>query len=149
ESAALALLRALDEAAAKNRNRLIEARAPTEVALYLLNEKREALAALEANRHVRLRVAASAQLTPPDFELNVAASFEDEAVEADAETRASVPRRQVEAVEEDLIEADEAEEEDEESEIPAAADAEGEEEGARRRRRRGRRGGRRRREENG
>ena len=71
EIAALALLRALDETAAKNRNRLIEARAPTDVALYLLNEKREALATLEANRKVRLRVTGSSQLTPPDFELNV------------------------------------------------------------------------------
>ena len=45
ESAALALLRALDEASAKQKGRLIEARAATDVALYLLNEKRDALAA--------------------------------------------------------------------------------------------------------
>src|SRR5262249_45140980 len=101
EPAALALLRAVDEAAAKARNRLIEARAPTEVALYLLNEKREALAQLEANRRVRLRVTGSAQLTPPDFELNVAAAeFEDEH-EAEAETRPASPRREIEALDEE------------------------------------------------
>jgi ribonuclease E len=145
ESAALALLRALDEAAAKNRNRLIEARAPTEVALYLLNEKRETLATMETNRHVRLRVSASSNLTPPDFELNVAASFEEE--ELAAEARAPAPHREVEAIEEDLIEADEPEEEeDEDVQTPAAsADAESEDDANRRRRRRGRRGGRRRR----
>ncbi|MBS0384276.1 MAG: ribonuclease E/G, partial [Proteobacteria bacterium] len=108
ESAALALLRALDEAAAKNRNRLIEARAPTEVALYLLNEKREALATLEANRKVRLRVTGSSQLTPPDFELNVAAAeFEEEASEQEAGARATAPRPDDEAVEEEAAEADE------------------------------------------
>jgi ribonuclease E len=147
ESAALALLRALDEAAAKNRNRLIEARAPTEVALYLLNEKRETLATMEANRHVRLRVSASSNLTPPDFELNVAASFEEEELVAEAEAHTPAPRREVEAVEEDeAIEADEPEEEDEDVQAPAAtADAESEDDSNRRRRRRGRRGGRRRR----
>jgi ribonuclease E len=148
ESAALALLRALDEAAAKNRNRLIEARAPTEVALYLLNEKRETLATMEANRHVRLRVSASSNLTPPDFELNVAASFEEEELAAEAEARAPAPRREIEAVEEDeAIEADEPEEEeDEDVQAPAtSADSESEDDANRRRRRRGRRGGRRRR----
>jgi ribonuclease E len=152
ESAALALLRALDEAAAKNRNRLIEARAATDVALYLLNEKRETLAAMESNRHVRLRVAASSNLTPPDFELNVAAPFEEEELGAEAEARAPAPRREVEAVEEDeAIEADEPEEEDDEEAqaSPTSADAESEDDSNRRRRRRGRRGGRRRRDEGG
>src|SRR5689334_1584507 len=150
ESAALALLRALDEAAAKNRNRLIEARAPTDVALYLLNEKREALATLEANRKVRLRVTGSSQLTPPDFELNVAAAEFEEEHETETEARAPARRPEIEAVEDEIVEADaeEAEEEDEEAEA-APLSAEAEAEGARRRRRRGRRGGRRRRDEEG
>ncbi len=150
ESAALALLRALDETAAKNRNRLIEARAPTEVALYLLNEKREALATLEGNRKVRLRVTGSSQLTPPDFELNVAAAEFEEEREAEAETPVAARAREIEALEEETLEVDDedAEEEEEEAEAaPQSGDAEGE--GARRRRRRGRRGGRRRRDEEG
>src|SRR5262249_41460276 len=145
EPAALALLRALDEAAAKNRNRLIEARAPTEVALYLLNEKREALATLEANRKVRLRVTGSSQLTPPDFELNVATAEFEEERETEAEARAPALHREVEAVEEH-VNTDEGEEE--EAEAPAVSvDADGE--SGRRRRRRGRRGGRRRRDDEG
>ncbi len=147
ESSALALLRALDETAAKNRNRLIEARAPTEVALYLLNEKREALAVLETNRKVRLRVTGSSQLTPPDFELNVATAEFEEEREAEGEARAPAVSREVEAIEDETVEADEVEEEDEEAETAVSADAEAEGEGARRRRRRGRRGGRRRQEE--
>ncbi|MBL8531929.1 MAG: ribonuclease E/G [Hyphomonadaceae bacterium] len=145
ESAALALLRALDETAARQPGRLIEARAATEVALYLLNEKRTTLAAIEANRGVRVRVAAGAGLTPPEFELNVSGeAFEDD----EAEVRAP-QRREAAPVEIEAEVEDEAEEE-EEAEPEAEADAEGEggEDGAsKRRRRRGRRGGRRRRED--
>src|SRR5262249_35742297 len=87
ESAALALLRSLDEAAAKNRNTLIEARANAEVAIYLLNEKRDALAAIEANRHVRVRVLGVSAMGPADYEINALAERipEDERHEGDAE----------------------------------------------------------------
>jgi ribonuclease E len=149
ESAALALLRALDETSAKQKNHTIEARTATNVALYLLNEKRDALAAIEENRHVRVRVAAGEGMTSGDFEINVGAdTFESEELEADAET-ARRPRRAVEVEAEELEEeaADEAEEEEEAEagaeEAPARA---GEGDGERRgRKRRGRRGGRRRR----
>jgi ribonuclease E len=146
ESAALALLRALDEAAAKQRARVIEARAATEVALYLLNEKRTTLAAIEANRGVRVRVAANAGLAPPDFELNISAeTFEDEDV---VEARPQPPRREAppEVEEVGIVEDDAEEEEEEEAEVAAEAET-GEDGGGRRRRRRGRRGGRRRRED--
>jgi ribonuclease E len=141
ESAALALLRALDEAAAKQSGRVLEARAATEVALYLLNEKRDALAALEANRHVRVRVGAGEGLTAGDFEINVGAdTFEEEPVEAEDARRA----RRGEAPEEPEAEAEIEEEEEEEVEVAAEGEAE---ERRGKRRRRGRRGGRRRREE--
>jgi ribonuclease E len=152
ESAALALLRALDEASAKQKNRTIEARTAAQVALYLLNEKRDALAAIEQNRHVRVRVSAGEGMTPGDFEINVGAeSLEEEAPEAEAEAPSRRARRgreeAAEAAErEDEVEeeAEEEAEEDIEERAPRAAEAEGE--GERRgRRRRGRRGGRRRR----
>jgi ribonuclease E len=142
ESAALALLRALDEASAKQKNRVLQARAAADVALYLLNEKRDALAAIEANRHVRVRVDAGEGLTPGDFEINVGAdTFEDEAVEAEAED-ARRPRRDIEVPEEPEAEVDE--EEAELGEPIAAAETDSD---RRKRRRRGRRGGRRHREE--
>src|SRR4029079_3224442 len=74
ESAALALLRALDEASAGQKNRVLEARAATDVVLELLNEKREALAMIEPNRHVRVRIIAGQGLNAGEFEINVGAA---------------------------------------------------------------------------
>ena len=151
ESAALALLRALDETAAKQKNHEIDARTATDTALYLLNEKRSALALIEENRHVRVRISASGQMHSGDFEINVGAD-----AYADDEPETEAPRRAREIVAEqpdadDLIEDEVEEDEDETVEAEAkprrsaaAADADGDE--RRGRRRRGRRGGRSRRD---
>ena len=145
ESAALALLRALDEASAKQKNHAIEARTATDVALYLLNEKRDALAAIEENRHVRVRVVAGEGMNSGDFEINIGGdAFEEEDAEAEIEPARRAPRHAVEAEEtEPDVEAEEDEAEAEAEEAPARAGAE--EADKRGRRRRGRRGGRRRR----
>ncbi|HYD88397.1 MAG TPA: ribonuclease E/G [Vitreimonas sp.] len=147
ESAALALLRALDDASIKQKHHTIEARTATEVALYLLNEKREALAAIEENRNVRVRVTADGEMTAGDFEINIGAdTFEDER-EEEVETPARRGKRavEVEAEAEDAEAAVEVEDEEPEAEETVArAETEGERRG---RRRRGRRGGRRRRGE--
>lgn len=159
ESAALQLLRTLDEASVKQKHRTIEARTDTEVALYLLNEKRDALAAIEENRHVRVRVIAGEGMHSGDFEINIGGdAFEEDAPEAD-EAADNRRRRAAEVEAEELardneIEAESAEGEDDETEerAPRAASAasESDGEGERRgRRRRGRRGGRRRRSEDG
>jgi ribonuclease E len=111
----------------------LEARAPTQVALYLLNEKRSALSAIEANRDVRLRLAASDTLLPPDYEIvSLGARPPQEAPAALAEAREPAP----------AVEAMELEEEVEEQ--PEAVEAGAEAAERPRRRRRGRRGGRRR-----
>jgi len=160
ESASLALLRALDEASIKQKHHTIEARTATDVALYLLNEKRDALATIEANRHVRVRVIASGGMNPGDFEINIGAdTFEDDDVEVEAEPtkgRKRAAERTPEEIEDDAIPDDvdvdlDEEEEDAEAEAKpprvvaaAAAESDGERRG---RRRRGRRGGRRRRGE--
>ncbi|MGE0741830.1 MAG: ribonuclease E/G [Hyphomonadaceae bacterium] len=149
ESTSLALLRALDDTAVKQKNRTIEARAATEVALYLLNEKREALATIEENRHVRVRVSAGSHLNAGDFELNVSGDMFAEDEVAD-EAEAAPSRRQarqaepVEPVEE--VEAEEEEDVEVEAARPIAGQSDDGDRGARRRRR-GRRGGRRRRED--
>jgi ribonuclease E len=158
ESAALAIMRALDEASAKQRHREIEVRTATDVALYLLNEKRESLAALEDANKVRVRIIASSELHAGDFEINISAGAygdEEAVVQAQEQPRRGGGRRPVEVAEEEAdaaIEADEPEDE-EETERAVAADADGESDGdtdadaeRRGRRRRGRRGGRRRRE---
>ncbi len=148
ESSALALLRALDEASLKNRGAQVEARAPADVALYLLNEKRETLAEIEAARRVRLRIVSGAGLLPPDFELNIVGDQvldEDEDEEPGRSAAASLPDHgeidDVGAEPED----DDAEEEEA---VEASRPANGED-GERGRRRRRRRNGRRRDEEAG
>jgi ribonuclease E len=148
ESAALALLRALDEAAVKQKNHVIEARTAAQVAIYLLNEKRDALTALEENRKVRVRIGAGDGMASGDFEINVGGdAFEEGAEEVEEAAPARSPRQrrdvEIEAEEADaLIEASE-----EEAEGAEAAPAEADSEERKRRRRRGRRGGKRRREE--
>ncbi|MEQ1619081.1 MAG: ribonuclease E/G, partial [Terricaulis sp.] len=86
ESAALAVLRALDETCAKQRGRAVEVRAATDVALYLLNEKRDAIANLEINRKVRVRVLAGSGLASADFQINFSNEvLEDDELERDIE----------------------------------------------------------------
>ncbi|MBN8608274.1 MAG: ribonuclease E/G, partial [Caulobacterales bacterium] len=125
ESAALALLRALDEASAKQKRHEIDVRTATDVALYLLNEKREALAALEANNNVRVRITAASELVSGHFEINIGAlGYAESEQEVEAEQPARRPRRVAEPVEEiePEIEADaEEEEEADESEREAVA----------------------------
>ena len=157
ESAALALLRALDETAAKQKNHEIDARTATDTALYLLNEKREALSIIEENRHVRVRISANGQMHSGDFEINVGADtfIEDEDAEAPTPRRGrgavvEEPEAEVDEIEEE--DEEETEDQDEAAEVqakprrPAAAAAEGDGDDRRGRRRRGRRGGRSRRD---
>ena len=147
ESAALALLRALDEISIKQKGAVLEARAATDVALYLLNEKRDAIAALETNNRVTVRVLAAANLAPGDFEIHTHADLradDDEAAPAPEHRQ----RREPEPVSEAEEPEDEAVAEDEEESAGEASGAESSDGDSRRRRgRRGRRGGKRRREE--
>jgi len=156
ESASLALLRALDEAAAKKKNRLIEARTAADTAIYLLNEKRGALAAIEDNNSVRVRIGASPAMHSGDFELIVLdGGLEGEPEEAEAEAAPARSGRgrqrrdvEIEAEEADAraAAAEEADSEDEaaDDEATPAIVAESESDDRKRRRRRGRRGGKRR-----
>jgi ribonuclease E len=159
ESASLALLRALDEAAAKQKNRLIEARTAADVAIYLLNEKRDALTAIEENRNVRVRVGAANGMNSGEFEINAAETdFEPDTDEADSEPPQPArggrkPQRrdvEIEAEEADARAAALAHEEetDEDAEVSpsAATDSDADGDDRKRRRRRGRRGGKRRRD---
>ncbi len=95
-SAALGVLRALEEEALKRRSALVRAKAPASVALYLLNEKRGELQMFESQFGMRVYVESDESLTPPDFKLERlealsaearAAAGGDEAVmvEADAD----------------------------------------------------------------
>ncbi|MEC7289855.1 MAG: ribonuclease E/G, partial [Pseudomonadota bacterium] len=141
-SAALQLLRAVEARAAGGGLRGMTVTAPTDVALYLLNSKRDSLSAIEEEAGYTIAIKSSGSMIPGDFEL-------------DADKASTGRRRRKKFNREDFLEGDaddhllpDAEDDDDEDEIEAAAstDEEGDEaSGKRKRRRRGRRGGRRRR----
>ncbi|HEX6101995.1 MAG TPA: ribonuclease E/G, partial [Alphaproteobacteria bacterium] len=141
ESTALHLLRAFEEEGIRKRSSEVTVAAPTAVALYILNQKREALTAIEQRYGLRILLAADDSLIPPDFRME--------------RTRLRSPdddRPQPISPEARYIDAPALEEEDEVEEIEAEAEAEevaesrveesenGEERRRRRSRRRRRRG---------
>ncbi len=71
ESLALHALRRVQEEGIKNEAALIQLRVPTEVALYLLNHKRDALSRLEARYDMRVRIAVDDQPGPEPLTLEI------------------------------------------------------------------------------
>ncbi|HLY46202.1 MAG TPA: Rne/Rng family ribonuclease [Stellaceae bacterium] len=69
ESTALYVLRAIEEEGIRRRSAEICIYVPTNVALYILNQKRESLAQIEARYGVRVTVARDDALIPPNFRL--------------------------------------------------------------------------------
>ena len=144
-SAALQLLRAIEARASGGGLRGMTVTAPTDVALYLLNSKRDQLSAIEEEVGYTIAIKSSATMIPGDFEL-------------DADKSSSGRRRRQKFNRADFLEGDEddhllpdAEDDEDEDEIESTATSEedGDEAGGKRkRRRRGRRGGRRRRKDN-
>jgi ribonuclease E len=152
ESTAVHVLRAIEEEGIRHRSERITVAVPTEVAVYILNQKRAVLTGIEARYGFAVDIAADDTLIPPDFRL--------ERVKARTEghpTPAALippPAPFIEDDEEALGGLSEEEEEhDEEMEEEAAAASEGtgessshdrqdgeRREGGRRRRRRRRRG---------
>ncbi len=69
ESTALHLLRAFEDEGIRRRSSEITVAAPTAVALYILNQKREALTQIERRYGLRILLAADDSLIPPDFRM--------------------------------------------------------------------------------
>src|SRR4029077_11647596 len=69
ESTALYVLRSIEEEGIRRRSAEICIYVPTTVALYILNQKRESLAQIEARYGVRVTVARDDALIPPSFRL--------------------------------------------------------------------------------
>ncbi|MFN3212009.1 MAG: Rne/Rng family ribonuclease [Henriciella sp.] len=144
-SSALQLLRAVEARAANGGLRGITVTAPTDVALYLLNSKRDQISAIEEEVGYTIAIKSSATMIPGDFEI-------------DADKSSSGRRRRQKFNRADFLEGDEddhllpdAEEDEDEDQIESEATSEEDGEdagGKRKRRRRGRRGGRRRRKDN-
>ncbi|MBL8708449.1 MAG: ribonuclease E/G [Rhodospirillaceae bacterium] len=69
DSTALHVLRMVEEEITRNPSPGVSVHVPTAVALFILNQKRHALAQLELRRGVRIYLNADDDLTPPDFRL--------------------------------------------------------------------------------
>src|SRR5258708_20744084 len=69
ESTALYVLRSIEEEGIRRRSAEICIYVPTTVALYILNQKRESLAQIEARYGVRVTMARDDLLIPPSFRL--------------------------------------------------------------------------------
>jgi ribonuclease E len=142
ESTALHVLRAIEEEGARARSAEICIYVPTGVALYLLNQKRDSLAQIEARYGLRVIVGRDDALIPPNFRLERLRAY---AVgEAPQPRLAPPPPPEIEEEDEDVAEAPlhhEAEAGDEPDDEPSPERAGDDERGGRRRRRRrGRRG---------
>jgi len=87
ESSALAILRALEEEGIRERSSRVEMQAPTEVALYLLNEKRTMLNDLEEHYGFAIVIRARGDLPSQSFEM--------ERIDKDAETSGQESERDV------------------------------------------------------
>ena len=145
-SSALQLLRAVEARAAGGGLRGMTVTAPTDVALYLLNSKRDSLSAIEEEVGYTIAIKSSATMIPGDFEL-------------DADKSSGGRRRRNKFNRADFLEGDaddhllpDAEEDDDDeietTETTEATEDDSEDANAKRkRRRRGRRGGRRRRKD--
>ena len=67
ESTALRVLRAIEEEGIRNRSSAVTVKIPTDVALYILNQKRNMIVDIESRYNFKVIVAVDAELTPPDF----------------------------------------------------------------------------------
>ncbi|MFQ5974070.1 MAG: ribonuclease E/G [Alphaproteobacteria bacterium] len=160
ESAALRVLRAIEEEGIRRRTKELKVSAPTSVSIYVLNQKRHALNSIEARYGFLVSIDGDDHLVPPNFRLErvrsipPAAEREPEVVragegevtqlpEAEGERPRRRRRRARRPAEEAELEA-EAAAADVGAEAPAAEEPPDEESLQKARRRRGRRGGRRR-----
>ena len=136
ESTALYVLRSIEEEGIRRRSAEVCIYVPTTVALYMLNQKRESLAQIEARYGVKVMVARDDSLIPPNFRLERLRVY-------GANEPPPAPRSiQAPAIDEEDEEAEDEDVEAAPSRAAAkehAADQDGEEERGRRRRRRRRR----------
>ena len=77
QSSALVALRALEEEGARKRATKVRIDLPTDVALYLLNEKRDHVLSLEQRYDFRVQISADADLIPPDLRVEVIETRKD------------------------------------------------------------------------
>ena len=145
ESSALVALRTLEEEGVRGRTAHIKIACASDVALYLLNEKRDHLNAIEARYQMRVTVDADTDLVRPSCNTELLESRK-EAARAEAEAAADAPAITAEVVEQSPAPKDDESAEDAASESQESPEARTEDSdtdnNGKKRRRRGRRGGR-------
>jgi ribonuclease E len=137
ESLALMIMRHIEDHVLRKQGQSINVRLPVEVALYILNFKRDTLSQLEARNNLSITITADGKMTGHQFAIEKG----ETRVSAYADQRAAAHVRVDSAVIEDEVEEEVEVEETEEAEARSPDQSEGEGSGRRRRRRR-RRGGR-------
>ena len=139
ESLALMIMRHIEDHVLRKQSQSINVRVPVEVALYILNFKRETLTQLEIRNHLSITITADGKLTGHQFAIEKG----EARVSAYADQRSAAHVRVDSAIIEDAEEDEAAIEETEDAEESEVHADNGEGEGnGRRRRRRRRRGGR-------
>ncbi len=148
ESTALHVLRAIEEEGMRRRSAEIVVAVPTSVALYILNQKRAALADAERRYHFRVTITEDDTLIPPNLRLDRVRAFTSAELAALPPPVLEPTPTFVDDGEDDIVEEDEAfvdteaaqpEQRAQEHEPRPAGEEDGR--GGRRRRRRRRRGG--------
>ncbi|MHA6288438.1 Rne/Rng family ribonuclease [Maricaulis sp. CAU 1757] len=132
ESSALVALRGLEKEGTRGKAKRVKISVPTSVALYLLNEKRDHLLAVEQRFHMSIQVGADDSILTPEYSIDALES------RAPGEEPPVAPLS-VESIEE--IEIDEPDELEDEPEAEADSDSQDSGGGRRSRRRWRRRGG--------
>ncbi|MGV8854874.1 MAG: Rne/Rng family ribonuclease [Devosia sp.] len=142
ESLALMIMRNIEEHVLRRHGQSINVRVPIEVALYILNFKRETLTTLEIRNQLSITITADGKMTGHQFAIEKGdARVLDYAVARPAEhVRVDSAIIEDHADDDDIVDEDDIEDEEVEEKATVSADA-GEGEGRSRRRRRRRRGG--------
>ena len=117
DSLALSILRTLEEEGPKGRAKEVKVTAPVAIVNYLMNEKREYLAAIELRYGMAIRVEADGTMTSPDFHIErfKTATRKIVAVSQVISMDASL----MDDLDEDVVEAEEPEDDAEEAQVVA------------------------------
>jgi ribonuclease E len=147
ESTALHVLRAIEKEGSRSRNGQLSIYVPSEVDLYILNQKRDLLSAIETRHSLRIMIHHDASLVPPDFHIEGGAggkAADDKTGDKEEKkSKSSSPRRRGRSHAKDAKETADKDSREPSPVTDKSGDGDREDKPPRKRRRRGKRGGRR------
>ncbi len=135
DNMALAILRQIEEEGTRRRSREVLVRCPVSIANYLMNQKREHIAQIEARYGLSVRIEGDVHLVSPDF------SMEKFKTATRTVPEASAPVVSATASLMDLVDSEDEDESEDEAAQTVSADEENKPKRKRRRRRRRKNGG--------